>query len=123
MSDKTPVITSEQAKVSSGNVPPWVLKAGFVIGVLTLIFFMALILLAVFGHEVPKDSRFLVVAVFSFGAALSSSFLGGHAAANGHIPLPFAKSHPVAFSVLGGVAVLIILMVLGHLLYIRSGRV
>ena len=49
---------------------------------------MALVLLSVFGKQVPCESRFLVVIVLAFGAALASSFLGGTAAAKGKLPIP-----------------------------------
>src|SRR5437867_2306978 len=41
------------------KVPAWFAKAGYGSAALTLLFLMLLIGASVFGHEVPKDSRFL----------------------------------------------------------------
>lgn len=102
------------------KTPSWFPVAGVVLAGMTLFFFMGLVIAGVAGHEVPADSRFLVVCVLALGAALGGSFLGGSAAAKGEIPLPFAKNHPVAFTASGGVAILIIVLVLGHFLFVRG---
>jgi hypothetical protein len=60
--------------------------------------------------------------VLALGAALSGSFLGGSAAAEGKIPLPFVKDHPIAFSAGGGVAILVIVLVIGYYIYIRPSQ-
>jgi hypothetical protein len=99
------------------QIPPWFQRAGFVTGVLTLLFFMSLAIVGISGHEVPKGSRFLVVAVLALGCALSAAFLGGHAVASGKIPF-FGNAHPLAISTSGGIAVLVIILVLGHYFYI-----
>ncbi len=99
------------------QVPPWVVVVGAIFGGLTLLFLMALVVMSTIGYEVPCESRFLVVAVLAFGAALGSSFLGGTAAAKGAIPLPYAHSHPLQFSVVGGVAVLIVVLIGGRALF------
>ncbi|MGC3980141.1 MAG: hypothetical protein QM808_02660 [Steroidobacteraceae bacterium] len=51
---------------------------------------------------------------------MSSSFLGGNAAAKGQIPLPFAQNHPVEFSVVGGIAVLLLVLVFGKYLFMKN---
>jgi hypothetical protein len=99
---------------------PWVVIVGSVFGGLTLLFFMGLTLLAVFGHQIPCESRFLVVTIIALGSSLSVAFLGGAAAAKGAIPLPFAKSHPLSFSVSGGIGVLVILLVLSNNLFVQD---
>ena len=99
---------------------PWVLIAGAALGTLTLLFFMGLVVLSVFGKEVPCDSRYLVVTVIAFGASLSTAFLGGAAAAKGAIPLSVARDHPLTASVSGGVAVLVILLALGNHLFSKK---
>ena len=96
---------------------PWVLVAGLMIGVMTLLFFMSLVGASVFGREVPCNSRFLVVAILSLGVALASSFIGGKVAAEGRIPLPLVKGHPIRFAAVGGVAALILVLVLGDRFY------
>lgn len=102
------------------KTPPWFPVAGVVLAGATLFFFMGLVIAGVAQHEVPADSRFLVVCVLALGAALGGSFLGGSAAAKGEIPLPFAKNHPVAFTASGGIAVLIIVLILGNFFYVRG---
>jgi hypothetical protein len=94
--------------------------AGAVFGGLTLAFFMLLVLLSVFGHVVPAEGRFPVVVVLALGSALAVSFLGGDAAAKGVIPIPWVKTHPIAFSVSGGLAVLVIVLGLGYWLYVSG---
>jgi hypothetical protein len=98
------------------KIPPWFQSAGFVTGALTLLFFMLLVVVGIWGHEVPSGSRFLVVAVLALGCALSAAFLGGHAAATGNIPF-FGNAHPLAISTTGGVAILVIVLILGHYFY------
>src|SRR4051812_27753347 len=84
----------------------WVMVVGAVFGVLTLVFLMGLVLLGIFGREVPCSSIFLVCAVVSFGAALSAAFIGGNATASGNLALPLLRDNPIAVSLGGGVAVL-----------------
>jgi len=100
--------------------PLWVVKLGAAFGGLVLLFFMVLVIITTLVRPVPCDSRFLVVVVLALGAALSASFLGGDAAAKGHLPIPFAKSHPIQFSAVGGVAVLLIVLLAGQQLYVTS---
>jgi len=99
---------------------PWIIVLGSIFGGVTLLFFMGLALLSVAGHQVPCESRFLVVAVIAFGASLSVAFLGGAAAAKGVLPLPFASQHPISFSVSGGIAVLVMLLLLSNNLFVQD---
>jgi hypothetical protein len=92
-------------------MPPWVQKAGFICGGCTLLFFMGIVLAGLFGHHIGPQEKFPVVLVFSLGVALSFSFLGGSAVANGKIPI--FKDSPLGFSVTGGVAVFIICFLTG----------
>jgi len=87
-------------------------------GGLTLIFFMGLILLSIFGHPVPKDARFLIVIVLAFSGGLSVGVLGGNASARGTIPLPGANEHPLTVALTGGIAVMVILLIIGSRLFI-----
>jgi Fic family protein len=92
-------------------------KIGAASGGFTLLFFMGLILLSTFGHSVPKDSRFLVVIVLALTGGLSAGALGGNASARGTIPLPGANEHPLTVALTGGIAVLVILLILGARLF------
>jgi hypothetical protein len=91
--------------------------AGLLFGALTLIFFMALVVMAILGFAPPANARFLVVEVLALGTALSGAFLGGNAAAKGSLPLPFLNAHPLQFTVAGGIAAFIIISLLGNFLY------
>jgi len=102
---------------SPSSVPPWFAKAGVVFAVLTLLFFMTLVFLSIFGRLPPPEARFLVVMTLSLAAAFSFTFLGANASAKGNIPLPFAREYPIRFAVAGGVAVFVIVLVLASLLY------
>lgn len=98
----------------------WMQKTGALVGILTLIFFMALVFISIMGFEVPTTSRFIVTVVLALGSGLSVHFLGGSAAVSGYIPLPLAKEHPVRFAATGALAVLVIILALGYLLYVRG---
>jgi hypothetical protein len=100
----------------------WLAIAGYIAGVLTLVFLMGIVFASILGHEVPTNTRFTVVSVLALGAALSFAFVGGTAAAHGTIPIPFTEQKPIAFSVTGGIAVFIIVLTLGYYLYVPSNR-
>lgn len=106
-----------EKKATDKAVPGWVPKAGFISGLVTLLFFMALVIASILGFSIPKTERFLCVIVFSFGLALASSFLGGYAFARGKMPLPFSKDSPIKFYITGGIAVFVITSTLGYWLY------
>jgi hypothetical protein len=95
----------------------WVAIVGAAIGVLTLAFFMVLIVLGLFGRIVPCDSAYLVYITISLGSALSASFLGGNAVARGAFTVPLLGNKPIAFGVGGGVAVLIIMLIVTQQLF------
>lgn len=105
---------------SSQRTPTWMLVMGVTFLAVSLLFFMVLVLIAVLlGKEVPFDSRFLVVIILSLTTAAGSGFLGGYAKASGKISLPFLKD-PLSFGLTGGIAVFILVLFFGHLLY--SGK-
>lgn len=91
---------------------------GSVFGGLTLLFFMLLVILSAMNITVPAGDRYLVIIILGLGSALSASFIGGSAAAKGDIPIMVARDKPFSFSVGGGVAVLIIVLILGKALYL-----
>jgi hypothetical protein len=107
-------IVLESAAARSGFLAPF-------FGGLTLLFFMALVMMAAMGLEIPCNSRFLVIAILAFGAALSSSFLGGTAAAKGAVPIPYLRSHPLQFRVAGGIAVFVIVLLVSYYAYVAVG--
>ena len=96
-------------------VPSWFKTAGFGFGGVTLVFLMALVIASMWGHTVPPESRFLVHLVFALSTSFCAAALGGDAAASGKIPI--FKKNPLAFSATGGIAVLVIVLVLLHWLY------
>lgn len=98
-------------------VPAWAPIAGAAFGAATLIFFMGLIVMSMMGRPLLCENRFLVIITLAFGAAMGSSFLGGSAAASGSLPIRYAESHPVSFSVAGGIAVLILVLFFGNYFY------
>jgi len=116
-STRDPAKAAEPAGARAA-VPPWFQIAGFLCGGATLLFFMGLVLLSVLGRPVPDQAKPLVAFLFSIGAAMSVTFLGGEAAASGKIPF-LGKSKPLVFSASSGIAVLIILLVLLNYLYVR----
>jgi hypothetical protein len=99
------------------DAPSWVQRWGMIFGAATLLFFMVLVLISVTGKQVPAQSRFIVVIVLAIGAALSVGFMGGSAAADGKLALPLFKDHPLSFAVSGGIATLVIMLVLGNALF------
>jgi hypothetical protein len=114
-----PVNGSNVSIDATGKQRTLILIAGLVSGLMTLLFFMLLVVAALFERQVPSGTRFLVIIVLAFGAAMSASFLGGVAAAEGSVPIPGAEQNVIAFSVGGGVAVLVIVLLVGYFFYVR----
>ena len=96
----------------------WRLFAGIAFAALTLIYLMVVSLLP----PIPKENRFPLLLVAALGFGLSAGVLGGAAKVQGSLPLPLqqaASKHPVAFSLTGGIAVAILVILLGWLIYLR----
>jgi hypothetical protein len=55
------------------------------------------------------------------GIALSTGFLGGTASTSGRLPLPWGMD-PVSFSAAGGIAVFVIVFLIGYMAYVRTGE-
>lgn len=86
----------------------WVIVVGAMFGAITLIgFFILAFLAGTSDQQFICRSFQLLAAVFALGAALSAAFLGGGAAAHGSSTGPLS----FAFGVGGGVAVLVIVLV------------
>lgn len=94
--------------------------AGLIFGAATLVFFMSIVTMSLTGRIIPCEGRFPAVMVLALGASLSVGFLGGWAKAEGKVALSGAAGSPIVFGVTGGIAVLIIVLVMGWLLYARS---
>ena len=96
--------------------PRWLMPASFAVLAATLAFMMLLIVIAAFGKQVPPGSRYLVVIVLAIGAAFGVGGLGGAAALKGRIPIPAVENHPVAVSLGGGAAAMVIVLLLGNVI-------
>ena len=99
------------------QAPKWLQPAGLAVGLLTLIFFMGLVGASVYGKVVPEGGKFPVVIVLALGTALSASFLTGHATMTGQIPF-FGDKYPLAVSLGGGFAILILILLVGWKIYL-----
>jgi hypothetical protein len=98
-------------------VPAWLAVAGYIALGFTLLFLMGTYLLAIFGYSAPENARMVLVFIVAAGLAMGTAFLGTDASAHGRIPIPLAEKSPVAFSVTGGVAVFIVVMLIGYYVY------
>lgn len=111
--------------VTTKFLPPptskWVPIAGAAFGLLTLLFFISLVLASINGKSIPPDSRMLVVAVLALGVAPSASFLGGAASASGKLPLPWGMD-PLSFSAVGGIAIFLVVFLIGYGAFVRTGE-
>lgn len=101
---------------SSSRQAAWVLPVGAFFGLLT---FLALAGL-VFGKPISPESRVLVVFLVATGISLSAGFLGGTASASGKLPLPGGLG-PVSFGATSGIAVFIVVFLVGYFGYARTG--
>ena len=111
------LLTSHSALAMPG-APPWVAVVGAACGALTLVYMMTLAALLLFVHvAVTPGARFLLIGILAGGMSLASSFLGGYAAANGELPLPFVRDNPVKFSVAGGIATFVIVFILANMVW------
>ena len=93
-------------------------KAALLFGAVTLLFLMSLIIIEIFQQPVPQSARWLVVLFFAFSGGLSAAFWGGGASVRGTVQVPVLGEKNVRFNAYGGVAVVIILLILGKLLFL-----
>lgn len=114
-------VTTKFLPATPSPMRKWVPIVGATFGFLTFLFLVSLVVASVTGKSVPPDSRILVAAVLALGVALSASFLGGAASASGKLSLPWDMS-PVSFSAAGGIAVFIVVFLLGYLAFVRTGE-
>jgi hypothetical protein len=88
--------------------PIWVLVVGATFGAITLIGLFVFAAIAGMGHtKFICNSFLLLAAICAFGAALSASFIGGSAAANGQLGNQLQR-FSLVFSAGGGVAFFLI---------------
>jgi len=106
-----------RSKGGDKSFPEWAPIVAGIIGAMTFLFFLTLSAISFF-HSLPESSRFPSEVVLAIGGAVSSALLGGHSVVNGPLPIPFVQnSTPMQISVAGGVATLVILLVLGRVLF------
>ncbi|MBF0284347.1 MAG: hypothetical protein HQL51_07795 [Magnetococcales bacterium] len=117
---RLPIYGFENPIMRRGNTSPtWILVSGYITGAVTLLFFMALVISSiVFGKTIPCDIRFIIVIVLAISTSLSSAFLGGTAAISGALPMRAARENPLKFFATGGIAVFIIVTIVGNYFYV-----
>lgn len=115
-------ISDVNARILAATSGNWIQIVAALFGLLTFLFFASLVIASVLGKPVPPDSRLLVVAVLAIGIALSISFLGGTAFVSGKLGNMPRGIDPVVFRAGGGVAVFILVFLIGYLAYVRPGE-
>ena len=100
------------AKGADGDLPPGdflnsnlFVGAGLAFGALTLVFMMWLVLGI---DQIQCQKAALVALVFGLGTALSTSFIGGYAAAKGPVAIPFLGGQPISVALGGGILALLL---------------
>jgi hypothetical protein len=102
-------------------VPPWMPIVGVVFSAITLVFFMALVLISVLtGRTPPPNARYLVVITLSFCAAFSTLGLAS-IAAHGSLPGQVGKGNPIRFAAVGSIAAFIVVFILANYYYPDAG--
>jgi Bacterial SH3 domain len=82
--------------------------AGFVFAAVTLCLLMWLAINVSQQSQIQCSQAGLIALVFGFGSALSSSFLGGYAAATGPVTIPYFGSSPIKVALGGGILALVV---------------
>jgi hypothetical protein len=107
-------------------VPPvaqtWIMVAGLCFLGLAAIFLVVTIVMAMFGRTIPPGSQPLMAAFLALCAGTGAGFLGSDAKLTGHIPLPFAATHPLSFGIGGGAAVMLVVWIIADQLITRASR-
>jgi hypothetical protein len=102
----------------SKRTPLWVKVSGLFFGGCTFFFLMALIICGLAGVSIQQDTKPILVLFFAFGCALSTAFLGGFAIAEGKIKVPVVENNTIKFSAGGGIAVLVVVLLLGYWIFV-----
>ena len=97
-------------------------RLGYAAGILTLLFLMGVAVLPSLTHrDIRCSARFPIVAALALGAALAAGAIGGSASAKGSLPIPGLEDRdPIVIATGGGIAVLLIVMLLGYQMYVRN---
>ncbi|HEX3091047.1 MAG TPA: hypothetical protein VHW72_00415 [Candidatus Angelobacter sp.] len=99
------------------DLPRWATIGAGVIGIVTFLFFVTLSVAGLFHHTLLPSDRFPAVVVLAFGTAVASVLIGGQAVVKGDLVPSSQKSRPVQFIVVGGIATLVVLLILGKILF------
>lgn len=83
-----------------------------VVGGFVLLFLAVLVLLSLFGFNLPTESRVYVILLFSMSCGLSFGLIGGSGMLRGHLNVPFATERPITFAISGGAVVTIVTFVI-----------
>jgi fido (protein-threonine AMPylation protein) len=94
------------------------LRAALVFGGATFLFLMALIVVEILQRPVPKSAHWLVVLFFAFSGGLTAALWRGKTSVRGTFQVPVLGDKNVRFKASDGIAVVIILLVLGKLLFL-----
>jgi hypothetical protein len=115
-------IANVNARVLRSPSINWEKVAAAIFGLLTFLFFAGLVIASIGGRSVPPDSRLLVMAVLAIGIALSLGFLSGTALVSGNLGKMPLGIDPIAFKAGGGIAVFLIVFLVGYIAYVRNGE-
>jgi hypothetical protein len=101
------------------GLPRWAMIGAGLIGIVTFLFFVALSAISLFSHHsLSPAERFPAVVVLAFGTAVASVLMSGEAIVKGKLRIPFEqKKRSVQFIVVGGIAILVLLLILGKILF------
>ena len=103
---------------SLSPTPSWMPKAGFVAGILILLFLFAIVGLAIVNYPVPQGGKWALTAALALGISLAGSFIGGTATGAGILRIPGLDT-PLRFSLAGGPAIFVIALLVCYWTYIK----
>ncbi len=95
------------------SLPRWAAIVAGMIGIVTFLFFVVLAAVSLFHHSAD---RFPAVVVLALGGSVLSALGIGEARVIGPVFIPGARS-PLKIRVIGGIATLVVLLVLGKVLF------
>jgi hypothetical protein len=104
-------IPRNPVRATTMPVPSWFAKAGFVSAGVAFLFLIVLVIMAMFGRDVPSSARMLVNIAAAVAISCAFTFIGGTAQAEGKIPF-FRGHEPIRFATTGGIAVFMVVLAL-----------
>jgi hypothetical protein len=112
------LVQSEKPKSGKpgDGLPRWATIVAGLISVITFLFFIGLSVASLSHHSLRPADRFPALVVLAFGSALTSGLFVGRVSVSGPLQL-FPKGMPLQISVVGGIATLIILLIIGKILF------